>query len=53
MREVQTAAHCVTAAAESNGPIPFARIGMMQAIYRHQQRVFDPSRKDTHRESGS
>jgi hypothetical protein len=26
----------------------FARIGVMQAINRHVERVFDPSRKDHH-----
>ena len=35
MREVQAAAHCVTEAAENNGLMEFARIGMMQAIHRH------------------
>jgi hypothetical protein len=48
MREVQAAAHCVAEAAENNGPMLFARIGMMQAIHRHLQRVFDPSHKDPH-----
>ena len=35
MKEVQTAAHCVTEAAENNGPMQFARMGMLQAINRH------------------
>jgi hypothetical protein len=26
----------------------FARIGMLRALNRHVERVFDPSRKDTH-----
>jgi hypothetical protein len=26
----------------------FARIGFMKALNRHRERVFDPSRKDTH-----
>jgi hypothetical protein len=30
------------------GPTMFARIGMMRALNRHVERVFDPSRKDTH-----
>ena len=34
MKEVQTAAHCVTEAAENGGPLRFARIGMLQAINR-------------------
>jgi hypothetical protein len=36
MKEVQAAAHCVTEAAENNGPMMFARMGMMQAINRHK-----------------
>jgi hypothetical protein len=32
-----------------DGPTMFARIGAMQAINRHVERVFDPSRKDKHR----
>jgi hypothetical protein len=48
MKEVQTAAHCVTEAAENGGPVRFARAGMMQAINRHVVREFDPSRKDHH-----
>ena len=35
--------------AESNGgPTMFARIGIMRALNRHVERVFDPDRKDTH-----
>lgn len=48
MKEVQTAAHCVTEAAENGGPLRFARIGMMQAINRNVERVFNPDHKDTH-----
>jgi hypothetical protein len=29
------------------GPTMFARIGIMQALNRRVERVFDPSRKDT------
>jgi hypothetical protein len=32
MKEVQAAAHCVTEAAENDGPMMFARMSMMQAI---------------------
>jgi hypothetical protein len=32
--------------AEHNGPTMFARIGIMRALNRHAERVFDPSRKD-------
>jgi hypothetical protein len=31
----------------------FARIGVMRAINRHLERVFDPDRKDSHWGSGS
>jgi hypothetical protein len=48
MRQVQAAAHCVTQAAENNGPMIFARIGMMQAINRHRPKEFGTSRKTTH-----
>jgi hypothetical protein len=43
LKQVQAAAHCVTEAAENNGPMIFARIGMMQAINRHRVKEF-PSR---------
>jgi hypothetical protein len=48
MKEVQTAAHCVTEAAENGGPMMFARTGMMQAINRHKLEEFDPKRKSPH-----
>jgi hypothetical protein len=48
MKEVQTAAHCVTDAAENNDPMQFAHMGMMQAINRHKQVEFDPKRKSPH-----
>jgi len=34
--------------AELDGPPLFARIGIMKAINRHVERLFDPSRKDKH-----
>jgi hypothetical protein len=34
--------------AELGGPAMFARIGIMRALNRHVERVFDPSRKDKH-----
>jgi hypothetical protein len=46
MDKVQTATHCVTRAAEHGGPMIFAQMGMLQAIHRHHQRVFNPDRKD-------
>jgi hypothetical protein len=48
MPKVQAAARMVTEAAENNGPMIFARIGMMQAINRHRVKEFDPPRKTTH-----
>ena len=32
--------------AEHDGPTMFARIGVMRALNRRVERVFDPSRKD-------
>jgi hypothetical protein len=34
--------------AEDDGPTMFARIGVMRALNRHLQRIFNPSRKDHH-----
>jgi hypothetical protein len=34
--------------AEHEGPAMFARIGVMKALNRHVERVFDPSRYDKH-----
>jgi hypothetical protein len=36
----------LTLVAEQDGPTMFARIGVMRAINRHIERVFDPSRKE-------
>ena len=36
MKEAQAAAHCLMQAAEHGGPVLFARIGVMQAINRHE-----------------
>jgi hypothetical protein len=44
MEKVQTAAHCVTQAAEYGGPMIFAQIEMLRAIYRHHKRDFNPDR---------
>jgi len=55
-----TRSHCPVAAIESlmlvvklGGPTMFARIGVMRALNRHVERVFDPSRKDKIGESGN
>ena len=34
--------------AENGGPTMLARIGVMRALNRHVERVFDPERKETH-----
>jgi hypothetical protein len=34
--------------AEHDGPSLFARIGVIRALNRHVERVFEPSRKDKH-----
>jgi hypothetical protein len=34
--------------ATSGGPTMLARIGIMKALNRHVERVFDPPRKDHH-----
>jgi hypothetical protein len=46
--EWQAAMECLILVAEKNGPTMMARIGVMRALNRHVERVFDPSRKDTH-----
>ena len=33
---------------ERNGPTMMARIGVMKALNRHVERVFNPDRKETH-----
>jgi hypothetical protein len=35
-------------AAERGGPVEFARMGMMQALYPNGEPVYDTSRKDPH-----
>lgn len=42
----QTAMFVLIQAADHHGPIDFARIGMMQALHRHEEKVYDKSRKD-------
>jgi hypothetical protein len=46
--EWQAAMEALLLVAEQGGPPMFARIGIMRALNRHVQRVFNPSRKDTH-----
>jgi hypothetical protein len=46
--ERQAAMQALLLVAEHDGPTMFARIGVMRALNRHVERVFDPSRKDKH-----
>jgi hypothetical protein len=39
---------CLILVAEKNGPTMMARIGIMKALNRHVERVFNPDRKDKH-----
>ena len=44
----QTAVEALIMAAEDRGPLMHARIGMLRALNRPVERVFDPSRKEKH-----
>ena len=46
--EWQAAMQAPMLVAEHNGPTMFARIGVMKALNRHVERVFNPDRKDHH-----
>jgi hypothetical protein len=46
--EWQAATEALILVAERDGPAMFARIGMMRALNRHVERVFNPDRKDPH-----
>ena len=46
--EWQAAMEALLLVAELDGPLTFARIGVMKALYRHVERMFDSSRKETH-----
>jgi hypothetical protein len=46
--EWQTAMQALLLVAEQNGPTMFARIGMMRALNRNVERVFNSDRKETH-----
>jgi hypothetical protein len=46
--EWQAAIEALILVADLGGPTMFARIGMMKALNRHVERVFDPSRKEKH-----
>jgi hypothetical protein len=51
--EWQTATQALIMAAEGRGPIMHARIGVLRALHRNVERVFNPDRKETHWGSGS
>jgi hypothetical protein len=46
--EWQTAIRCLLGAAEGRDFLMHARIGMLRALNRHVERVFNPDRKDAH-----
>jgi hypothetical protein len=46
--EWQAAIESLMLVAEHDGPTMFARIGVMRALNRHVERVFDTLRKDHH-----
>jgi hypothetical protein len=46
--EWQAAIEALMLVATLGGPTMFARIGVMRALNRHAERVFNSSRKDTH-----
>jgi hypothetical protein len=46
--EWQAAMEALILVAENNGPTMMARIGVMRALNRRVERVFDPERKDHH-----
>jgi len=46
--EWQAAVEALLLVVELNGPTMMARIGVMRALNRHVERVFNPDRKDTH-----
>jgi hypothetical protein len=47
LSEWQAATEALIMAAESRGPLMHARVGMLRALNRNVERVFNPDRKDT------
>jgi hypothetical protein len=47
-KEWQTAIEVLLLVAEHGGPTMLARIGVMRALSRHVERVFNPDRKEHH-----
>ena len=48
LEEWQAAVEALLLVVELDGPTMMARIGMMRALNRNVEQVFDPSRKDRH-----
>jgi len=48
LEEWQTAVACLIGAAEGRDFLMHSRIGMLRALNRNTERVFNPDRKDTH-----
>jgi hypothetical protein len=48
IEEWQTAVEVLIQVATRGGPTMLARIGVMRALNRHVERVFNPNRKDHH-----
>jgi hypothetical protein len=48
VEEWRTAMEALILVATSGGPTMLARIGVMRALKRHVERVFNPDRKDHH-----
>jgi hypothetical protein len=48
LAEWQAAVEAMLLVVEDNGPTMMARIGVMRALNRNVERVFNPDRKDTH-----
>jgi hypothetical protein len=46
--EWQAAIEALIMAAEGRGPLMHARVGVMRALNRYVERVFNPDRKDRH-----
>jgi hypothetical protein len=46
--EWQAAMEALILVAENDGPTMFARIGIMRALNRHVERVFNPNRENPH-----
>jgi hypothetical protein len=46
-REWQTAMRWLIQASDFVGPVEFARIGVLRALHRHVEPVFEPAHKDT------